>query len=266
MAKSRTKSEPGLLRRLRKHVGCDPAALPVVEQHFEPYQRPNLHLALEELFAEPDRQADLVGLVVLEEYHAPSLARLSRAASAKHFDAGPVEYIDVALPADRQLACVKQGMYLVREDGEPLAVLLAQERFTHKPTINVEVMAPDRERAERFVRRLTRLTWHGKAYRGHVLSLERDCYDGLNLQFHRLPRIGREEIILPETLLRRIERHTLSFSRHAERLRAAQRHLKRGILLHGAPGAGKTLSAMYLASQMPDRHRAAAHGRRHGFH
>lgn len=51
----------------------------------------------------------------------------------------------------------------------------------------------------------------------------------------------------------RIERHTLSCSRHAERLRAAGRHLKRGILLHGAPGTGKTLSAMYLVAQMPGR-------------
>jgi ATP-dependent 26S proteasome regulatory subunit len=54
-------------------------------------------------------------------------------------------------------------------------------------------------------------------------------------------------------LLERIERHSLSFSRHAEKLRAAGRHLKRGILLHGPPGTGKTLSAMYLATQMEGR-------------
>jgi hypothetical protein len=245
--------EPSLLRRLREHFGREPAVLPVVEQHFGFHQRPNLHLALEELLGEPNRRGDLVGVVALEDHHAASLARLSRAASANHFDEGPVEYIDVALPADRQLACVKHGLYLIREDGEPLAALLAQELYTRTPGINVEVMAADRERAERFVRRLTRLTHHGKAYRGHVLSLDRDCYGGLTFQFHRLPRIGREEIILPEVLLRRIERHTLSFSRHAERLRAARRHLKRGILLHGQPGTGKTLSAMYLVSQMEGR-------------
>jgi ATP-dependent 26S proteasome regulatory subunit len=54
-------------------------------------------------------------------------------------------------------------------------------------------------------------------------------------------------------LLRRLERQTLTFSRHADKLRAAQRHLKRGILLHGPPGSGKTLSAMYLVAQMPGR-------------
>ncbi len=253
MAKKRTKTEPVLLRRLRRHFGGDPATLPVVEQNFAPYDRQNLHLALEDLLGEPGRDSDLLGMVGLQEYHTPNLARLSRAGSARYFDEGPVQYLDAALPADRQLACVKQGLYLIREDGEPLAVLIAQEQFRHPAGINVEVMAAERERAEQFVRRLTRLTRHGKAYRGHVLSLERDCHGGLNVNFHSLPRIAREDIILPEALLRRIERHTLSFSRHAERLRAAQRHLKRGILLHGPPGTGKTLSAMYLAAQMPGR-------------
>src|SRR5439155_2218608 len=63
----------------------------------------------------------------------------------------------------------------------------------------------------------------------------------------------REDIILPEPLLRRIERHTLSFSKHADRLRAAHRHLKRGVLFYGPPGTGKTLTAMYLATQMAGR-------------
>jgi ATP-dependent 26S proteasome regulatory subunit len=75
----------------------------------------------------------------------------------------------------------------------------------------------------------------------------------MNIHYHALPAIRREEVILPETLMQRIERHTLSFSKHAERLREAGRHLKRGILLYGPPGTGKTLTAMYLVAQMPGR-------------
>jgi ATP-dependent 26S proteasome regulatory subunit len=65
--------------------------------------------------------------------------------------------------------------------------------------------------------------------------------------------VRREEIVLPEEVLRRIDRHAEGFVRQIGRLRAAGRHLKRGILLHGPPGTGKTLSAMYLAAQMPGR-------------
>jgi cell division protease FtsH len=194
-----------------------------------------------------------VGVVVLEEYRAAGLARLSRPASAKSYDAGPVEYADVPLPGDRHLACPKNALYLVRDGEEPLAVLLAASERPWQPDLSVEVMAPDRDKAEQFSRRLGRLARHGKAFRGHTLSLEQDCHGGLQVKFRRLPAVSRDELILPETLLKRIERRTLAFTRHAEILKAAGRHIKRGLLLHGPPGTGKTLTAMYLVSQMPGR-------------
>jgi SpoVK/Ycf46/Vps4 family AAA+-type ATPase len=131
--------------------------------------------------------------------------------------------------------------------------MIRLHRHSFEQGFSAEVMGADRANAERFLRRLTRETQFGRAFKGQVLSIERDCHGRLSVQFHRLQQISRQEIILPESLLQRIERHTISFSRQAERLRAAKRHLKRGILLHGSPGTGKTLSAMYLAAQMPGR-------------
>jgi ATP-dependent 26S proteasome regulatory subunit len=86
-----------------------------------------------------------------------------------------------------------------------------------------------------------------------VLSLADDRRGGIRVQFHRLPQIDRDQIILPQGLLNRIERQTIGFHKQANRMLAMGRHLKRGMLLHGAPGTGKTLTAMYLASQMRER-------------
>jgi hypothetical protein len=163
-----------------------------------------------------------------------------------------VEYTDVALADGRQLACIKRGLYFLKEADGPLALLIAEDRYFHGG-IYVEVMGSNRDQAERFLRRLTRHAQHGKAFRGQALSVSEDCHGNLCVQFHHVPPVARTTLILPEALLRRIERHTISFTRHAEKLQAAGRHLKRGILLHGPPGTGKTLSAMYLASQMPGR-------------
>jgi cell division protease FtsH len=248
-----TRTEPALLRRLRVHFGCEPATLPVVEQQFADYERANFHLALADLLAESPRRSELVGVIVLEDYRAASLARMSRETSARRFDEGPVEYVDVPLPGDQHLGCVKNGLYLIREGDYPLAALLTDSPHPWEQKLGVEIMAPDRDRAEKFSRQLARSTRHGKAFRGKILSLEEDCHGRLAVLFHHLPPINRDELILPEPLLRRIERHTLSFNRHAEKLRAAQRHLKRGLLLHGPPGTGKTLTAMYLVTQMPGR-------------
>jgi len=225
----------------------------VLEQRFDLHDRPNLHLALEEMLAQPDTQGELVGVVILEEYRGVTLAQLSREGSASHFDEGPVEYTDVALAGDRQLACLKQALCLVRGGETRLVLLLTEEQYTPRPGVVVEVMAAERPQAEQFLRRLARRTRHGQAYRGHVLSLQSDCFGNLSVHFHHLPPVGREDLILPPSVLGRIERHTLGFSRNAERLRAAGRHLKRGILLHGPPGTGKTLTAMYIVAQMPGR-------------
>jgi hypothetical protein len=223
-----------------------------LREQFAPYERPNLQLALNELLSDPGRNAVAVGLVS-GEWDVPSLARLSRPATAKGFHDGPVEYVDVALANGQQLACIRRSLILLQDAGQPVAVLIQDEPRSHMPEINVEVMGQDRETAERFLRKLTRETRHGLAFRGHVLSIEQDCYRQLTVKFHRLPQISRAEIILPEELLQQIERHTITFSKHAARLKAAGRHLKRGILMYGPPGTGKTLSAMYLASQMPGR-------------
>ena len=90
-------------------------------------------------------------------------------------------------------------------------------------------------------------------FRGKVLSFSFTEWGGFGVTFHHLPAVGRDDIVLPPGTLDAIERHTVGISRHADALRAAGRHLRRGLLLYGPPGTGKTLSVMYLCGQMPGR-------------
>jgi hypothetical protein len=168
---------------------------------------------------------------------------------------GPVEYVNIPLEDTRVVACVQSGLFLLRRSGEPLAVLMSGPMKEYHPMaqVCVQVMATTREAAETFLASLRTAMRKRNVYRGHVLSLADTRMGTMEVKFHRLPNVPRENIILPRGLLERVERQTVRFSELSEKLKEAGRHLKRGILLHGPPGTGKTLTAMYVARAIRDR-------------
>jgi ATP-dependent 26S proteasome regulatory subunit len=72
---------------------------------------------------------------------------------------------------------------------------------------------------------------------------------------------GRGDVVLPEAVLDRIERHALAVAEHRSALVAAGQHLKRGLLLFGPPGTGKTHTAGYLLGRMTEYTRLVLTGR-----
>lgn len=250
--------EPVFLRRLRAHFDAEPTNLPVVEETFEKSEHPNLYMAMEAYLAGAGRSAELMGVIVpeyvgikLPQLIAPTRSGLVGGPPAA--TEGPVQYINIGLEDDRVLACVQSGLYLIRDGEERLVVFIHRPHEAWQLRLHVEVMAADRGRAEAFLAKLRANMRKRNVYRGHVVSLVCEEHGEIQVRFHRLPKINRDDIILPQGLLARVERQTLGFSRLSEKLQAAGRHLKRGMLLYGAPGTGKTLTAMYLAGQMPNR-------------
>src|SRR4051794_5385468 len=120
--KRRVLKRYSLLPRLRKHLGADPGSLPVLEQNFACYERPNLHMAIEEVLQELGAGHELLGIVSQMQYDLPRLSKLSRESTARYYESGPVEYVDVPLADGRQLACVKGGAYLLRDADGPVVL------------------------------------------------------------------------------------------------------------------------------------------------
>ena len=241
-------------RRLREHLGGEPAELPIVSRELAAWDRPNFQVAVDAWSA--GREVEVVGLPVMQGYRA-GLAELVRASEwGPEFQLGAVQHVTVPLGEHESIACVQSGVWLVRDDEGPLVAMLTSHDHGMGESLALEVMAADRERGERVLAELWKLMRERNVYRGRVLELgSRHFHDdeGAPLTVRTLPQISRDRIVLPPGVLERIERQAFGIADHAERLRASGRHLRRGLLLHGPPGTGKTLTAMYLAAQMPGR-------------
>jgi len=248
--------EGGFASRLGEHFGADPSTFPVTALEVAEHDRPNLQVALESYLGQPGCSAELVGLAASSPHIEPSLSQMVARGRPLGFGPGPVGRKVVELDEGRPLACVTMGLFLVSDRERPLAVLVTHQRYPLQTPL-VEVMAPEPDPGEAFIAELRGLMVQHNVYRGKVISLS--AVPGpmgmrTEVSFHRRrERVARDRIVLADGLLERVERSTIEFDRHADALRAAGRHLRRGLLLHGPPGTGKTLTATYLADALEDR-------------
>jgi len=267
--------EPPFVTRLAEHLGANPRELPIVAEQFSAIEHPNVQVALDVWARGEGRSAELLGMSAEEKRYAGlGMADLISPVRGglmgdRAPQPGPVDYANVAVARGRTMTCVQHGLYLLRDGERPLAVLVnGPTRFGEMPQVSVEVMSPEPRAATTFLAGLREDMHHHNVYRGQVLALGNPHgpfgHGGEMVEFPAFPEIDRDSVVLPDGVLERIERHTIRFSEHAEKLLAAGRHLKRGLLLHGPPGTGKTLTAMYLVGRMPGRTVLVLSGRSYG--
>lgn len=259
-------ADPGgnpFLERISAHLGSDPNRLPVVVEEFDRFEHPNVQTALDRFTAQDGIESDLVGIAAENKRWgmvglSDLLSRTGTGGmSSPRLREGPVDYVNFRLEGERVLPCIQFGLYFIRSaEARPLIAFVSgpSDQMGPRQKLRLEVMAAEQEDASDFLRRIAALMREHNVYRGKVISLAPGQFGVQALvQFHDLPSVAREDVILPPGLLERVERHSIGFSQHSQALLAAGRSLKRGILLYGPPGVGKTLTVMYLITQMRER-------------
>ena len=247
--------EPPVVARLRAHLGAEPADLPVTGANFREADRPNLQLALDAVL--PGHE-----LIGLHPHMGGGFASLLSAAPSVAFasqgGASP-RYLDVALGDGRVLHCIANAVLLAQFEGVPVALVISDGEdggparvfgpHGSAPEIRLEGISPDGDTVSGLLAALRAAMLEHNVFRGQIISIAANG----GVTFPAVPEVERGSVVLPDGTLERLEQHALGISEHAGELRAAGRHLKRGVLLHGPPGTGKTLSVNYLLTRTTGR-------------
>ena len=123
LAQSAAGLASALLDRIRAHVGTEPTLLPVIAEELDPFEQPNVQVALDDYLARDGRQADLVGVAAENKrFMALSLSDLLSRRSG--LAEGPVDYVNFHLADDQVLSCVQYGLYLIRDSATRLVVFV----------------------------------------------------------------------------------------------------------------------------------------------
>lgn len=244
-----------LVERITGHIGHPLAEIPNVTLNLPGWEHVNLHRGTSAYVARHSPDAQWFGVGGANRGHQDLMDLLAGAEQHGMYRIGAVDYTARAAGPDRTVDAVQLGFVATHApDGTPvvLGVRGGQEQFG-MPSCELRVLAARRETATAVRDEVERLVREHDVFRGAVLSFDVNEHHGNELlSFLPRPDLSRSDVVLPDGLLDSIERHVVRDAADTARLLAHGQHLKRGVLLHGPPGTGKTHTVRFLISRLRD--------------
>ena len=245
---------------VRDYLGADGMQHSVVTRDLPPFEHVNLQTAIDAWSARGGRTVEVRGIALPPHFGGLSLQQLVAGESLPPLRLTAPALTDLPNGPGSTLGCLRLAVLLVT-DQDGRYVVLVQGPSEHQPGLNVEVAGLPVDQAQRLLAELDRLRAELNVYRGHLLEVSLSPMGGVTLTFASPPGLTRDDVVLPDSVLTRVERHALGVAGHRAKLLAAGQHLKRGLLLYGPPGTGKTHTTRYLMGQMTGYTRLVLTGR-----
>jgi DNA polymerase III delta prime subunit len=265
-----------LARRVTAHLGCELSAVVQVTERFPSWENVNVQRGVDAYLAarhsEPDwfgaagtghrPHEDMLSMINMPPHFGPVRILAGpgvRVGSAGDLGVGAASYGTAPVGPEDNTEVVTFGLVTstapVQGDGEaggaPVVIGIRDESRFGAPFCNLEILATDQAAATATRDEIERLMRVHDVFRGQVLSFTASEHHGNELvTFLPRPVIAAQAVVLPEGMLDNIERHIIGIAEWSRDLLEAGQHLKRGLLLHGPPGTGKTHTIRYLTGRL----------------
>ena len=242
-----------LVVRVTGHLGCTLAEVPNVSASFPGWELVNLQRGLDAYLSQHSPHASWFGVSGAGRGHQDLIDMLATARHHGGYELGAVDYTTVATGPDTTAEAIALG--LIRSnapDGTPIIIGVRGPRASFgEPNATLQILAADRHAATAAIAAIEQLMFTHNIFAGQLLSFDHHEHRGNEMvTFLPRPQLAADEVVLPEGMLDLIERHVVRTPDQTRYLAEQGQHLKRGLLLHGDPGTGKTHTVRYLLSRL----------------
>ena len=254
VSQARAADRPTFRSVLMDHLGVPVGDLPITREQWPAYEHVNVQGALDVVLAEHGEGARVLGMTG-HRHHGPFGIADLLGDEPMYGRPRPGNVTRISLPSGpggETRECLSAALVLLGGADRIAVLFRGPDLESGVSEVTLEIIADHAAPAEELVRRLRQLALDRNVYRGQVVSFGRSMFGerGSLLRFRERPTMSREELILPAATFEDLRRQVVGVARNSERLRAAGQHLKRGMLLYGPPGVGKTHSVRYLMSEL----------------
>jgi len=243
---------------LTGHLGPAAAGAEVAEETWPGYEHVNVQAGLDAWLAADGRRSELVGVLGFRHHHFGLAELLTLGTQEGPFGLRPGNAATVNLPCGPDGAtrsCLRCAVVLVDDGGVRTALLVrGAEPESGLVQVSVQALSTDPDAARTALRQIRQAADRHNVFRRQVLSFGQEVFGHGQtlLQFHRRAELDSGQLVLDAGTMAEIERQVVDVARHKARLLAAGQHLKRGLLLYGPPGVGKTHTVRYLIGRLAD--------------